>query len=80
MGRALGFDVRERGFGELVTEFQHNTREQLEEYVGIRSSCQLTGLSRATLYRKKVVGALRPQGPSKSDLAPLDQAAEEEVR
>jgi putative transposase len=53
MGRALGEDVRERGFGDLVNGFQHDTREQLEAHVGVRSSCALTGLSRATLYRSR---------------------------
>lgn len=58
MGRALGVDVRERGFGELVAEFQNSTREQLEEHVGIQASCRLSGINRATHYRRQ-----KPTGP-----------------
>jgi putative transposase len=70
MGRALGENVRERGFGNLVTGFQHDTRELLEARVGVRASCELTGLSRATLYRKRT---LVPAGPEPARAAPPDK-------
>ncbi len=76
MGRALGLDVRERGFGELVTEFQHTTREQLEEHVGISSSCHLTGLSRATLYRKNKPTPKQPKPVQR--VAPPNKLSPEE--
>lgn len=45
-GDPTGLDVRERGFGKLVAEFQDSTREQLEEHLGIQVSCRLTGINR----------------------------------
>jgi putative transposase len=53
MARALGDDVRELGFGELVADFRNDTQQQLEPHIGIKNACDLTGVSRATLHRKR---------------------------
>jgi putative transposase len=53
MARALGRDVQGRGLGELVTELREETREQLQQHVGIQKSCKLTGVNRSTLYRRR---------------------------
>lgn len=36
-----------------MTEIQREARGQLEPHVGVKASCELTGVSRATLYRKR---------------------------
>lgn len=53
MARALGDDVRERGLGELLIELRDEAREQLEPHLGVQGSCRLTGINRATLYRRR---------------------------
>jgi putative transposase len=53
MARALGDDVRERGLGQLVTELVEEAREQLETRVGVKRSCTLTGVNRASVYRRR---------------------------
>ena len=53
MARALGDDVRERGLGELLIELRDEARAQLEPHLGIQGSCRLTGINRATLYRRR---------------------------
>jgi putative transposase len=61
MARALGNDVRERGLGELVAEFHKEAREQLEPCIGIQASCQITGISRSALYRRRVPKLENPE-------------------
>jgi putative transposase len=53
MARALGDDVRELGYGELVADFRNDAQQQLEPHIGIKNACDLTGVSRATLHRKR---------------------------
>jgi putative transposase len=78
MARALGDDVRERGFGEFVAELREEAREQLAGHVGIQKSCLLTGIARATLYRRlnpkpeRESPVVRPAPPNK--LSPAECA------
>jgi putative transposase len=69
MARALGVDLRERGFGEFLTPFRDEARQELEAQVGIKASCELTGISRATLYRARrprpATASTRPAPPNK---------------
>ncbi|MGI5291127.1 IS3 family transposase [Nonomuraea polychroma] len=54
-----------------MTELREEAREQLEEHVGIARSCALTGVSRASLYRRRCPGrqtvekASRPSPPNR---------------
>jgi putative transposase len=79
MARALGDDVRERGFGEFVTELVDEARERLQDHVGIKRSCELTGISRATLYRRRSPRpkaedrVFRPSPPNRLSLAECEQ-------
>ena len=55
MGKAFAFGaaLRERGFAEAVRQVSEETFDLLEPVTGVKKACELTGKSRATVYRRR---------------------------
>src|SRR5260370_15549817 len=45
--------LRERGFAGAVRKVSEETFDLLEPVTGVKKACELTGKSRATVYRKR---------------------------
>ena len=50
---AFGDALRERGFAGAVRQVSEDTFDLLEPVTGVKKACELTGQSRATVYRKR---------------------------
>ncbi|MGI5186108.1 IS3 family transposase [Dactylosporangium sp. CA-152071] len=78
--RALGTALRERGCRADAEPVLAEAQQALSEVWGVAPACRLTGLSRATLYRRRTPPAPpRPRTPRKPPPSALSEAEREQV-